>query len=153
MNWKRKVPLYMPLYCIRAEEEGGFAVTKSHFHRALPGLLLRVGILTCSCSGHAAVKEDALAPQGSLGREGWLVRRQARPPAPPVDLRGKMPPAAPLGGVCYAHRFSPFGHGKLPFLFMRNFRCAAAFCSQTRCMVCYEGQAEQSRASSNLKQQ
>lgn len=54
-------------------------------------------------------------------------------------------PAAPLGSVCYAHRFFPFGPRKLPFLFMCYFTCASASSSQTRCTVCYEGQAEQSK--------
>lgn len=48
VKWKRRMLLYMKLYHIQAEKEGGFTIIESHFHRALLGLLLQAAILTCS---------------------------------------------------------------------------------------------------------
>lgn len=63
----------MALYHNHAERRGGFTIIKSHFHCGLLGLLLQLGILTCSWWGQAVATGAACGEEG--GCEG------GRPPA------------------------------------------------------------------------
>lgn len=56
----------MKLYHIQAEKEGGFTIIGGHFHRALLGLLLQAGILTCSWWGQDVATRAAWEEMGGL---------------------------------------------------------------------------------------
>lgn len=71
--WKKRMPLHMTLCHIHAERRGGFTIIKNHFHCGLLGLLLQLGILTCSWQGRDVTIGAAWEEEG--GCEG------GRPPA------------------------------------------------------------------------
>lgn len=104
----------------------------------------RVCAVHCMCSYWPFVEL-----QFSLSRVWLFLRGTSRAhtapthtPVPPADLCCKIPPCCSLWeALCCAHRLFPFGPGKLPFLFTHYFTRASAFCSQSHCVVCHEGQA------------